>query len=218
MRHKKAADQVGMGEVLFSGTRRRVLGLFFGQPEREFRIGELIQLAGAGSGAVQREVARMAECGLLSVRREGRQKWYQANRESPVYEELCSMVRKTIGPSATLKDAVAELPGRVDLALMFGSTAKGAARADSDIDVLLVSDELRLEDVFRVFQPVERELGRQVNPLLYTSAEFDQRMNQGSAFLQRIFDGEYTILKGEFDGGGGTGQPGTDRPAQEGSA
>lgn len=189
-----------LAAALFPGTRRKVLGLLFGRPEREFTISEMIRLAETGSGAVQREVARLVESGVLRVNTRGRQKQYQANPDAPVFEELCALVRKTLGPVERVREAVYAMGDKVRLAVVFGSIAKETDRADSDIDVLLVSDELMLEDVFRAFAPLEEELGRTVNPTLYSTAEFYRRREKGNAFLRKVLAGKHVVLKEDYDG------------------
>ena len=86
-----------MADALFSTTQQRVFGLLFGQPERSFYATEIIGLAESGSGAVQRELARLEQSGLVTVRRLGSQKHYQANPDSPLFAELCGIARKTVG-------------------------------------------------------------------------------------------------------------------------
>lgn len=85
-----------LAAALFTGTQQRVLGLLFGQPTRSYYANELIGLAGAGSGAVQRELARLTRSGLLTVRPVGNQKHYQANPDSPLFAELCSIAQKAL--------------------------------------------------------------------------------------------------------------------------
>ncbi len=100
-----APARTGIADALFSATQQRVLALLFGQPERSFFTNELIGLIGAGSGAVQREVRRLAESGLVTVTRIGSQKHYQANPVAPIFEELRSIVNKTLGPEEVLRAA-----------------------------------------------------------------------------------------------------------------
>src|SRR5438067_13700969 len=76
--------RVSLADALFTKTQQRVLALFFGEPDRTFFKRELIQRAGSGSGAVQRELARLVESGLVTVTTIGSQKHYQANRSAPV--------------------------------------------------------------------------------------------------------------------------------------
>ena len=184
----------GLAAALFSATQRRVLGLLFGEPERTFFITELISLVGAGSGAVQREVRRLAESGLLTVTYIGRQKHYQANREAPIFEELRSIVVKTLGLAEVLRTALALLNDHIQLALLYGSVAKGKDTARSDIDLLIVSDVLTLEQTYEALAPVEQGLGRRISPTLYTTAEFQRRRAQGNAFLTKVLAGNTLLL------------------------
>lgn len=180
----------GLAAALFSATQRRVLGLLFGEPGRTFFITEMISLVGAGSGAVQREVRRLAESGLLKVTYVGRQKHYQANREAPIFEELRSIVMKTLGVAEVLRTALALLNDHIHLALLYGSVAKGKDTARSDIDLLIVSDVLTLEQIYEALAPVEQRLGRRISPTLYTTAEFQRRRAQGNAFLTKVLAGD----------------------------
>lgn len=185
-----------LADALFSSTQKRVLGLLFGQPERSFFATEIIGRLGAGSGAVQRELKKLAESGLLEVSRVGNQKHYQANPDSPIYAELCALVRKTVGLAEPLRDALESVRGAVDLALVYGSVARGQETAASDVDLLLVSDTLTLEAVYRLLAGAEQALGRKVNPTLYTSEEFHQRLREGNPFLRRVLAGEPMVLAG----------------------
>lgn len=187
-----------MAEALFSGTRQKVLGLLFGQPGREFSLSELIRLASAGSGAVQREVQRLADAGLIGVRGEGRPKLYRANPESPVFAELCSLSKKILGPAEVLRSVLEPIQDTIQLALIFGSVAKGTDRADSDIDLLIISDHLMLEDIYSRLAGVEHDLGRRINLTLYTSSEFDRRRHGNSPFLTDVLRGDYQVLFGEL--------------------
>lgn len=100
---------VGLADALFTSTQQRVLGLLFGQPGRSFFATELIALTGSGSGAVQRELKRLASSGLVTVTRIGNQKHYQANDTSPVFEELRSLIIKTVGLADPIRQVLAPL-------------------------------------------------------------------------------------------------------------
>jgi predicted nucleotidyltransferase len=193
----KAHIRASLASALFSGTQQRVLGLLFGQPARSFFATELISLAGAGSGAVQREVRRLEESGLITMTRFGNQKHYQANPSAPVFDELCAIVDKTIGPAATLRAALAPLEERVRFATMYGSVAKGMDRAQSDVDVLIVADDLTLEEVYAALAPAEKRLGRPVNPTLYTPVEFRRRRDDRNSFLSKVLAAEHRDLIGD---------------------
>ncbi|MGP1680604.1 MAG: nucleotidyltransferase domain-containing protein [Burkholderiales bacterium] len=191
------SKRTGLADALFSGTQQRVLGLLFGQPGRSFFATELIGLVGAGSGAVQRELQRLAESGLVVVTRVGNQKHYQANSDAPVFEELRGLVAKTVGLVDPLRAALLTLGERIQLALVYGSVAKSTETAMSDIDVLIVADNLTLEDVYTALAPAEQQLARRVNPTLYTREEFARRRNAGNPFLAKVLAGETLPLIGK---------------------
>ncbi len=194
---RKAAGSTAptsLADALFTTTQQRVLALLFGEPERSFYTSELIDRIGAGSGAVQRELKQLAESGLVTVRRIGNQKHYQANADSPVFEELCGLVRKAVGLAGPVREALEPLTGRIRFATIYGSVAKGADTATSDIDLLIVADGVPLEEVYQVLAPVEESLGRKVNPTLYTPGEFEDRKAAGNPFLSRVLSGVHLVL------------------------
>jgi predicted nucleotidyltransferase len=175
-----------LAEALFSGTQQRVLGLLFGQPDRSFYATEIIGLAGVGSGAVQRELARLVQSGLVTVRPVGNQKHYQANPDSPIFAELSGIARKTVGLAEPLRDALAPLAAKIHAAFVFGSIAKQTDTAASDIDLMIISDTLEYGDTFLALQAAAERLGREVNPTIYTHKELAKRVKSGDAFATRV--------------------------------
>jgi predicted nucleotidyltransferase len=175
-----------LADALFSTTQQRVLGLLFGQPERSFYATELIGLARGGSGAVQRELARLEQSGLVTVRRLGSQKHYQANPESPLFSELASIARKTVGLAEPLREALAPFASRVSAAFVYGSVAKRRDTAASDIDLMVVSDRLTYAQVFGALEPLAARLGRTINPIVYSRRELARRRNEDNAFVTRV--------------------------------
>ena len=188
------SGRTGLADALFTATQKRVLGLLFGQPARSFFATEIIGLTAGGSGAVQRELARLSDSNLVTMTLIGGQKHYQANRESPVFSELSGMITKTVGIADPLREALAPLARRIKLAFIYGSIAKGSDTAKSDIDLMIVADDLTLEKVFRVLAPVEKRLARSVNPTLYSSAEYQGLRDGNNAFLAKVLAGETLSL------------------------
>jgi len=174
--------------ALFTKTQQRVLGVLFGQPERSFYASELIRNAGTGSGAAQRELARLEESALIVVRRIGRQKHYQANAASPLYAELRNIVLKTVGLAEPLREALRPLSSAIRVAFVYGSVAKATDQAASDIDLMIVSDSLTYGEVFGALERVARTVGRQVNLTVYTVAEFSKRARARNAFVTRVLE------------------------------
>lgn len=197
-RRKAAATHpdvpTSLADALFTTTQQRLLGLLYGQPSRSFFASELIELTGSGSGAVQRELKRLTSSGLLTVTRIGKQKHYQANVECPVFEELRGLVVKTVAMVEPIRQALEPLGDRVMLALIYGSVARGTDTAASDIDLLVVADELILEELYSTLAPVEVTLDRRINPTLYTLDEYEARKAASDGFLARVLAGEHLIL------------------------
>src|SRR5712692_9854930 len=182
----RSPRRASLADALFSTIRQRVLAYLFGQPERSFFATELIKLAGGGSGAVQRELARLAESGLVTVTRVGTQKHYQANPRSPIFAELCAIAQKTVGLAEPLREALAPLAKRITAAFVFGSVAKRSDTATSDIDVLVISDSVDYADVFAALQSVEARLARTINPTVYSPANWRKKRNSGNAFVVKV--------------------------------
>ena len=202
-RRKAAAGRAdaatSLADALFTTTQQRVLALLFGQPSRSFFASQLIELTGSGSGAVQRELKRLASSGLVTVNRIGKQKHYQANPDCPVFEELCSLVRKTVAMVEPIRQALAPFATNIQRALIYGSVVKGTDTASSDIDLLVVADNLTLEALYSGLAPVEEALHRKISPTLYTRKEYDDRRAAGNPFLTRVLEGEHLLLMGSAD-------------------
>lgn len=188
----------GLAAALFSGTRQRLLGLLFGQPSRSFYANELIELAGSGSGAVQRELTSLTQSGLVTVRPVGNQKHFQANAASPIFAELCGIVQKTVGLVDPLREALAPVAEQVVAAFVYGSVAKKTDTASSDIDLLILSDTLTYGDLFTALDAVGMMLGRAVNPTIFTLKDFKLKAND--AFLSRVLQQpKVWVIGGEDD-------------------
>jgi predicted nucleotidyltransferase len=191
--------QTGLADALFSGTQQRVLGQLFGQPERSFYAAELMALVRGGSGAVQRELARLAQSGLVTVRQSGRQKHYQANPDAPIFAELCGIARKTMGLAGPLRAALAPLESRILAAFIFGSVAKRQDTASSDVDLMVVSDDLTYADLYPALEALSAQFGRPVNPTIYTLKELTKRIKRGDAFVTRVLEQDRIWLIGGDD-------------------
>jgi predicted nucleotidyltransferase len=173
-KHKRSAHRVsgGIAEALFATTQLKVLQLVFLHADRSFYATELIALAASGSGAVQREIARLVESGLVIQTVVGRQRHYQANPDSPIFDELRGIIVKIAGIPDRLRAALQPLADRVAFAILYGSIAKGTSNSGSDIDVLIVGDGIKLEELYSAFESTEKTLLRKVHPTLYSVEEF----------------------------------------------
>ena len=189
-----------VASALFTPVQQRVLGLLFGQPERRFQSAELIRLAGSGIGAVHRQLQRLEKAGLVTVSREGNQKYYAARKDAPVFAELHGLVVKTVGIVEPLRAALAPVADQIDLAFVFGSVAKGSERAGSDIDLLVVTDALAYADIYSALAAAEGTLGRTINPTVFTRAEWKKKRTRHDSFAARIRAQSRLFVFGSDDG------------------
>jgi len=178
----------GLAGALFSKVQLSVLGLLIGQPDRSFRISEIIRLVGSGSGAVQRELEALTAAGIFTVSSTGSQKLYRANRQSPIFEELYGLVLKTVGLLELLKKALKPYQSKIEIAFVYGSIAKGTDIAKSDIDLMIIGEQIAYGDIFIALQNAEKTLQRPINPNLMTPDEWKQRRSNKSAFVTKIIE------------------------------
>jgi predicted nucleotidyltransferase len=183
----KPPNSSSLADALFPKVRQRVLAVLFGTPDRSFYANEVIALAQSGTGAVQRELADMTAAGLLTVLKQGNQKHYQANADAPVFAELCSLVRKTMGLADVVRSALAPLSSQVGAAFIFGSMARQQDTAHSDVDVMIVSGSLGYGEIFAALESAAVSLGRKINPTLYSPPEWAKRIQNDNAFVTRVW-------------------------------
>lgn len=185
-----------LATLLFGNYRRRVLGLLLLHPDETYHVREIARLTDTTAGTLHKELARLAEVGLLTKAQVGNQVRYAANRQSPIFEELASILRKTSGLADIVLDALAGLDKRINVALIFGSVARGEERAGSDVDVLIIGT-LGLADAAKALHPVQEKIGREINPVVMALDEYRRKNNEGDGFVREILAGEKIFLKGD---------------------
>ena len=187
-----------IGDALFTKTQQRVLGLLYGKPEQSYYLNEIVRLAAVGKGSVNRELDKLCAAGLLTVSRQGNQNHYQANANNPIFNELKAITQKTFGVVDIIKAALAPLLPQLNCAFIYGSVAQGIEHAGSDIDLMLVGDGMSYSEVMELLAPAEKQLGRTINPTLYTVAEFTDRKNSHQPFITRVIEQPKLWLMGEL--------------------
>jgi predicted nucleotidyltransferase len=178
--------QVSLSDALFTTTQQRVLSLLFGRPERSFFANEVIGLTGSGSGAVQRELKRLTDSGLVTSKRIGNQRHFQANRVSPIFEELSAIIQKTFGLAEPIRQALQPYEHAIHCAFIFGSVAKRDDTAGSDIDLFMVSDSLTGADLVNQLLGTEVQLGRRINTTIYSREELETAVREKNSFVSRV--------------------------------
>lgn len=177
---------IGLSNALFSSVQLRVLALIFGNPGRSFYTSEIVRRVHSGMGAVERELSRLQSSGLVSVERIGNQKHYRANRRSPIFEELRSLILKTVGLAEPLREALGPHSEKIKAAFVYGSVAKGVDTAQSDIDLMVIGDGLIYADLFDALLKAENVLSRKVSPKFLSVQDWRHSMIERDPFYVKI--------------------------------
>jgi predicted nucleotidyltransferase len=175
-----------LSNALFSKVQQRVLALIFGNPERSFYTSEIVRNVHSGTGAVDRELARLEQSGLVSVQRIGNQKHYRANREAPIFEELRGIILKTVGLAEPLRESLVRYAGKIKAAFVYGSVAKGADTARSDIDLMVIGDDLAYSELYAALQKAEKLLHRSVNPTFLSFDDWQRKLVTKDSVIAKI--------------------------------
>lgn len=186
---------INLSEALFSKTRARVLGLLFGQADRSFYLTDIMRRANVGRGSVQRELERLVAAGLVTVRKMGNQRHYQANPQTPIFNELQGIIYKTAGIADAIRDALADLDSRLDQVFIFGSLAAGTARMTSDIDLMVVGD-VSFTEIVTALIDTHESLNREINPVVMKRRKFQKKARNKDRFVSRVLKEPKIFVKG----------------------
>ena len=190
-----------IADAIFTETQQNVLGLLYSNTHRSFYTNEILRLTDMGVATIKRELDRMTAAGILTLSKQGNQIHYQANPDCPIYEELVSIVNKTMGLVEVLRESFKPIETRIDLAFVFGSVASGKESAGSDVDLLIVG-EVGFVEVVSALHPAQEKLGREINPKVYSKKEWLNLLNRRDAFIKGLMSKPRMDVLGEMDESG----------------
>ena len=195
MKTKSATD---LGTLFFGAYRRQVLGLLLLHPDESFHLREIARVTGTQPGTLRRELAQLADAGVLTRERMGNLMRYQADPACPIYDELRGILKKTAGVGDVLREALAPLADKITFAFVYGSVASGAERRASDIDIMIVGT-VSFEEVVRALHPGQEKLRREISPNVYGLAEFKRKVKEKGSFLVRVLRDPKLFILGRED-------------------
>ena len=185
-----------ISETLFGKTRRAVLSLLFSHVDDAFYLRQIVRAAGIGVGTVQRELKELSNSGIIQRIVRGRQVYYQANPQCPVFEELKALVTKTVGIAAILETALAPLADRIRVAAIYGSVARSKEQRGSDVDLLVVG-KITFAEIVSALSQAQKTINREINPTVYPPGEFRSKLLAGHHFLNTILGKPLLFLIGD---------------------
>lgn len=184
--------------ALFPGTKRKVLALFFLNSDKQFYFSEVVRLTGTRQGVVQRELKTLTEAGILSGEKRGHQTFYSVNKNNPIFPDLRNIVFKTFGVFGQVREALKPLEKKIKVAFVYGSFAKGEETAGSDVDLFIVG-RVSLSEAVSILTSVEKHIGREINPNLFSDAEFKEKFSQKNHFVRSVVKSDKEFIIGTED-------------------
>ncbi|AQQ71542.1 putative nucleotidyltransferase [Limihaloglobus sulfuriphilus] len=181
---------------LFGKTRQAVLALFFTHPDESYYFRQVVKITGMGNGAIQRELKQLSDVGILNKKTMGRQVFYNANTECPIFEELSGMILKTSGVVDVIRKALAFKAEKINIAFIYGSLASGKVSSQSDID-LMVAGSVTFSEVVDLLMDVQAELAREINPSVYSLEEFIRKISEKHHFLTTVLKSPKIFIIGD---------------------
>ena len=170
---------------LRSDARRRLLAYYFTNPAARHHLRDLAERLSTDPSNLSKELRRLEREGLFRSEISGRQKYFQLNREYPLFDEVRGIVGKTIGAAAMIRASLQKIEG-IDEAYLYGSFANNQQDTASDIDVLVIGTP-RDEALAQAMRKLERQLGREINYTVFTPKEFESRRARKDAFLENVW-------------------------------
>lgn len=186
-----------MIDALMPRVRRDILALLLSRPDEAFYQREVVRATQGGKGAVERELRKLCNAGIVLREKRGNLAYYRANQDCPIYPELQRLMVKTAGVADVVREALSQVRG-IRLAFIFGSMAKGGGDARSDVDVLIVGD-VSFADVSGALLPAQERLAREITPTVYAPDEFEERLKGKHRFLMRVLQEPKIMLVGVPD-------------------
>ncbi len=190
MREPRALD------ALFPKVRQQVLAIILLEPSKWWYLSDLAHHIGRQPSSLQRELDNLVKAGILRHKKEGRQVYFQAEQDCPLFPELRAIFLKTVALADVLREALAPLNKRIECAFVYGSVAEGREVSQSDVDLMLIGS-LKLADTVQHLRSAENQLGRQVNASVYSPKEFSEKLKAKNHFILSVFEGEKLFVIGD---------------------
>lgn len=184
-----------MLDGLFPKTKVQILTLLFRQPDEWFYNRQIKEAIGVGQGAAQRELTKLWRNNIIVREKRGNQVFYRANRANPIFNELHMLIIKTTGIADHLRTALLPLTGKIEIAFIYGSIAKGTADNDSDVDLMVIGD-VKFGAVIDSLSDAEATISREINPTVYPVREFRAKIKSDNHFLQSVMNDEKIYVAG----------------------
>lgn len=185
-----------LSATLFSKTRLAVLSILFSHADEAYYLRQIARSVGVGIGSLQRELNKLTNAGIILRMVRGKQVYYQANSQCPVFPELKSLIVKTTGATEVIKSALTSLTNHIRVAFIYGSVARMQDRKKSDVDLMIIGD-VTFAEVVSALDKAQQQVGREINPTVYPPSEFQSKLSKGNHFLRALMRETKLFLTGD---------------------
>jgi predicted nucleotidyltransferase len=182
-------------KIFKSKVRKEIFRIYYTNPDKEYYLRELERTLGIPVSMIQRELRNLEKAGVFAHRKQGNLVYYYLNKNYPLFDELKSIISKTIGVRGLIKGVLKRF-GDIKVAFLYGSFAKGEEKTESDIDLFVVGrvDERRL--VMEINR-LEKILKREINYTIYSPVELHKKMQKSEGFIIDVMENPKIFLIGE---------------------
>ena len=180
-----------------SKIRQDLLALFFTNPSQKYYLRELQRMLGYSAGNIRRELLRFQSDNLFSTQKTANLLYYSVNTEHPLFEELKSIIAKTVGVEGSLRKSLSAIK-RIKISFIYGSFASKSQKAASDIDIMIIGDP-EISDLNEEIARLEKKLKREINITLYSLEEYKAKKKSKSGFILDLLKNPKIILTGKED-------------------
>ncbi len=180
-----------------SRLRQKILSYYFTNPAKHLYVRQLASILKEDAGNLSKEFSRLEKEGVFIAEAKGNQKHFCLNKQYPLYNELRSILFKTVGVEGRLKDIIGTVKG-VQLSFIYGSYAANKENASSDVDLMIIG-KIDEDKLLEEIECAEKLLGREINYNIYPTKEFKEKLKKKDNFIANILKRPKIILKGEID-------------------
>jgi len=186
-----------LSTLITSKSRRKILILFLTHPEQKFYYSQIIRDLGMTPSAAQKELSNLSNIGFLKSEKEANVKYFQVNKSFPLYNELKSIVYKTVALADPLRDALEKI-GDIQIAFIYGSVAKNTENMGSDIDLMVIGHP-SMDELSEAVTKAEKGLSREINFTVFEPKDWKKNLKEKKGFATTVYKDKKIFLMGTED-------------------
>jgi predicted nucleotidyltransferase len=187
-----------LSNILFGKARQAILTLLYSHVDEAFYLRQIVRTTGIGLGPAQRELKQLMDAEIIIRNVQGKQVYYSANKKGPIFNELRNIVMKTFGAADVIRQSLETVADKIRVAFIFGSVARSTDGRGSDIDLIIIG-KVTFGDAVSSLSQAQEILKREINPVVYSVAEFKKRVGEKHFFITDVLEGDKIFITGDED-------------------